>query len=122
TLDWPLMDYLGCVAIRSDADALADGEKPEADFSRRFFGRGGIRPMFAPRSRGSGVGVTPKFLYESRDIRGALDDMSTYDGDAYEGVQIELVNPLTGTSVFPTLSYRAQLLRSGSTTRPFRHA
>lgn len=122
TLDWPLMDYLGCVAVRSDADGAPEREDLKADFSKRFFGRGGIRPMFAPRFRGSGIGVTPKFLYEGHDIRGALDDMSAYDGDIYEGVQIELVNPLTGGSVFPTLSYRAQLLRSGLTTRPFRHA
>src|SRR3546814_13965817 len=48
--------------------------------------------------------------------------MAGHDGDPYEGVQIELVNPMTAGPVFPTLSYRAQLLRSGQTTAPFRHA
>lgn len=120
TLDWPLMDYLGCVWARNDAEAAPDHGNPPSDFSRRFYGRGGIRPMFAPHGRGTGVRVTPKFLYEAGDIRGALDDMAGYDGDPYEGVQVQLVNPATGGAVFPTLSYQAQLLKPGHVTAPFR--
>src|SRR3546814_2288464 len=78
--------------------------------------------LVAPVHRGGGKNVTPKFLYGGADIRGALTDMAGHDGDPYEGVQIELVNPMTAGPVFPTLSYRAQLLRSGQTTAPFRHA
>lgn len=121
TLDWPLMDYLGCVWMRGDADETCDAADPEADFSRRFYGRGGIRPMFTPHSRGDGRDVTPKFLYPAGDILGALQDMRSYDGDPYEGVQVELVNPMTGGAVFPTLSYRAQLLKAAQTTAPYRH-
>lgn len=121
TLDWPLMDYLGCVAVRYDDKVATEGAGPEDDFSRRFYGRGGIRPMFAPVHRGGGRNVTPKFLYSGADIRGALADMAGHEGDPYDGVQIELVNPMTAGPVFPTLSYRAQLLRSGQTTAPFRH-
>jgi gentisate 1,2-dioxygenase len=122
TLDWPLMDYLGCVAVRHDDEDANMGGAPESDFSRRFYGRGGIRPAFSPVNRGIGQNVTPKFLYGGGDIRGALADMAGHQGDPYDGVQIELVNPMTGGSVFPTLSYRAQLLRSGQTTAPFRQA
>src|SRR3546814_8259555 len=78
--------------------------------------------LVAPVHRGGGKNVTPKFLYGGADIRGALTDMAGHDGDPYEGVQIELVNPMTAGPVFPTLSYRAQLLRSGQTKAPFRHA
>src|SRR3546814_14161942 len=81
--------------------------------------RGGIRPMVAPVHRGGGKNVTPKFLYGGADIRGALTDMAGHDGDPYEGVQIELVNPMTAGPVFPPLSYRAQLLRRGQPTAPF---
>src|SRR3546814_20762871 len=63
TLDWPLMDYLGCVAVRYDDKAAAGDANPEDDFSQRFYGRGGIRPMVAPVHRGGGKNVTPTFLY-----------------------------------------------------------
>src|SRR3546814_12683199 len=101
---------------------ISDWSSDVCSSDLRFYGRGGIRPMVAPVHRGGGKNVTPKFLYGGADIRGALTDMAGHDGDPYEGVQIELVNPMTAGPVFPTLSYRAQLLRSGQTTAPFRHA
>src|SRR3546814_16224089 len=88
------MDYLVCVAVRYDDKAAAGDANPEDDFSQRFYGRGGIRPMVAPVHRGGGKNVTPKFLYGGADIRGALTDMAGHDGDPYEGGQIELVKPM----------------------------
>src|SRR3546814_14842628 len=70
TLDWPLMDYLGCVAVRYDDKAVAGDANPEDDFSQRLYGRGGIRPMVVPVQRGGGKYVKPKFLYGGDDIRG----------------------------------------------------
>ena len=35
---------------------------------------------------------------------------------------MELVNPTNGMPVFPTLTYKAQLLRPGERTQPFRHS
>lgn len=122
TLDWPLMDFLGCVSVRNDYDQAPEHGDPNGDFSRSFFGRGGIRPLFEPHQRGSGRDVTPMFLYRAHDIRGALDDMRGYEGNPYHGVQVEIVNPTNGRTVFPTLSYRAQLLKDGQATQPYRHA
>jgi gentisate 1,2-dioxygenase len=122
TLDWPLMDFLGCVSTRSDPENAPDHGEPSSDFSTRFYGRGGIKPLFEACPRGSGKNVTPRFLYRAGDIRGALDDMSSYDGDPYEGIHVEIVNPMNGASVFPTVGYRAQLLKSGQSTAPYRHS
>ena len=121
TLDWPLMDYLGLSAVRNDDNNAPEHGDPCDDFSKRFYGRGGIRPLFEAHPRGNGLNVTPMFHYKANDIRGALKDMYDYEGNPYEGVHIEIVNPLTGGSVFPTLSYRAQLLKTGQTTAPYRH-
>ncbi|HLE67101.1 MAG TPA: cupin domain-containing protein [Burkholderiales bacterium] len=120
TLDWPLVDFLGCAWSRTDAEHAADHGSPMTGFSTRFYGRGGIRPAFTAHPRGEGRGLTPMFHYRGADIRAALGDLRDYAGDPYEGVPIELVNPQTGEAVFPTLSYRAQLLRTGEKTLPFR--
>jgi gentisate 1,2-dioxygenase len=122
TLDWPLIDFLGLASVRNDPQNAPDHRKPASDFSERFYGRGGIRPLFEPHPRGDGRGSTPMFLYKGTEIRAALDDLRRYDGDPYQGVIVEVVNPADGSSVFTTISYRAQLLRAGEATLPYRHS
>ncbi len=121
TLDWPLLDFLGCAWARNDVENAPPHGSPAEGFSGRFYGRGGIRPLFAPHNRGAGDGVTPMFLYSGAEIDAVLDDLRGYDGSPDEGVIVELVNPEDGAPVFTTISYRAQLLRPGETTREFRH-
>ena len=121
TLDWPLIDFLGGAWARNDTENAADHGNPSNDFSKRFYGHSGIRPMFDPHPRGGGIGNTPKFLYSGVDIRAALDDIRGFDADPYRGVIVELVNPENGTPVFTTISYRAQLLRPGEETLAHRH-
>jgi gentisate 1,2-dioxygenase len=62
------------------------------------------------------------FLYKGTDIRAALDDLRRHDGDPYQGIIVEVVNPHDGAPVFTTISYRAQLLRPGEATLPYRHS
>ncbi len=121
TLDWPLTDFLGCAWARNDDPATGDNTRPELDFSAKFYGRGGIRPLFTAHHRGEGRKVTPMFLYKNTDIRDALEDLKGYDGDPHEGIIIECVNPTDGEPVFSTISYRAQLLRRDEKTLPLRH-
>ena len=121
TLDWPLIDYLGCAWSRNDWENAANNKGPVEGFSDKFYGRGGIRPRFAPHPRGEGYNVTPKFHYTGADISAALNDLRDYDGDPYEGVTVEFVNPQDGEPVFTTISYRAQLMRPGEQTLPYRH-
>lgn len=121
TLDWPLIDFLGCAWARDDTENAVEHGNPADGFSGRFYGRGGIRPLFAPHHRGSGQGNSPMFLYSGVDIRAALGDLAGFDGDPHEGIIVELVNPENGAPVFTTISYRAQLLRPGEATQPFRH-
>ena len=116
TLDWPLADFLGIAWARNDDDTGGDNRKPETDFSAKFYGRGGIRPMFEAHRRGEGRRVTPMFLYRNTDLRDALSDLRHHDGDPHEGIIVECVNPTDGEPVFSTLSYRAQMLRPGEKT------
>lgn len=121
TLDWPLIDFLGCAWARNDSENAGNNNQPAEGFSDKFYGRGGIRPLFEAHPRGVGQKVTPMFLYKGTDIKDALNDLRGYDGDPHEGIIVETVNPENGDPVFSTISYRAQLLRAGEATLPYRH-
>jgi len=41
-------------------------------------------------------------------------------GTPYDGVMVEYCDPRTGKSVMPNMSFRAQLLRTGERTLPYR--
>ena len=47
----------------------------------------------------------------------ALTALRGEAGDPYEGVYLDIVNPVNGASLFPTVDYGAQLLRAGEETR-----
>jgi gentisate 1,2-dioxygenase len=126
TLDWPLMEYLDCAWVdqeyTDESGARADVQKIVHDdgYSSRLYGRGGIRPANISGQRGFGQQVTPLFHYRGSDILGSLQGLSQHHTDPYEGTRVELVNPVTGQSVVPTLTYGAQLLKTGSSTLPKR--
>jgi gentisate 1,2-dioxygenase len=58
--------------------------------------------------------------YRGTEIRAALERLRKEAGDPHEGIQMQLVNPVTGKPVFPTLNYQAQLIRPGEETQPKR--
>jgi len=122
-LDWPLVEYLDCGWLddafpgEREANARAQKVREAADYSTRLYGAGGMVPSFAPDHRGPWTGGTPMLHYRGDAIRDALDGLRGAAGDPYEGVRIRFVNPVNGSSVFPTLDYSAQLLRAGETTQ-----
>lgn len=122
-LDFPLMEFLDCVwldeAYPSDmpGNSRAQPVSRPADYSQALYGRGGLLPGFVQHQRGFGRETSPLFHYRGSEVRQALEALRREQGDLYEGVQLRFVNPATGGPVFPTLEYRAQLLRSGEATR-----
>lgn len=50
-------------------------------------------------------------------MRAALDALRNEAGDLYEEIKLQFVNPVTGTPVFATNDYYAQMLRPGEQTR-----
>lgn len=119
TLDWPLLEYLDAAWVDMDYPAAsgtndtiqktvyADGH------STRLYGKGGLKPRFVSHQRGWGHGMTPMVHFRGEDVREALDALRGEEGDPFEGIAMQFVNPVTGTPIYPTNDYGAQLLRPG---------
>jgi gentisate 1,2-dioxygenase len=122
-LDFPLMEFLDCVWLDEEfpgetrGNARAQAANVAGGYSHRLYGQGGLVPGFASHRRGFGQGTSPMFHYRGADVLAALDGLRDEAGDPYEGITLRFVNPATGASVFPTLDYRAILLRPGEETR-----
>jgi len=122
-LDFPLMEFLDCVWLDEEfpgatgGNARAQVATDDSGYSQRLYGKGGLVPGFVSHRRGFGRGTSPMFHYRGTEVRAALDGLRDEAGDPYEGVTLRFVNPATGASVFPTLDYRAMLLRPGEETR-----
>jgi gentisate 1,2-dioxygenase len=122
-LDFPLMEFLDCVwldeAYPGDTQGNSRAQKVTfpGSYSRTLYGRGGLMPAFVPHERGFGRDTSPMFHYRGADVREALAGMRQEEGDPYEAIVMRFINPATGGSVFPTLDYRALMLRPGEATR-----
>lgn len=122
-LDWPLMELLDIAwvdqAFKDPAHPGATIQKTkEADgYSTRLYGHGGLKPSFVTEQRGWGQKACPLFHFRGDDIRATLNELKSQTGDPYEGIIVQLINPLTGEAVFPTLNYSAQLIRPGEELR-----
>ena len=122
-LDFPLMEFLDCVWLdeaypgETQGNSRAQPVTRPPNYSQVLYGRGGLLPGFVSQQRGFGHDTSPFFHYRGAYVREALNALRREQGDPYEALALRFVNPATGGSVFPTLDYRAQLLRPGETTR-----
>ena len=122
-LDWPLLEYLDAAWVDMDYPGAAHAEDTiqptvhKDGYSTRLYGAGGLKPAFVSHRRGWGEDPTPMIHFRGCDVREALEGLKKEAGDPYEGIAMQFVNPVTGRSVYPTMDYRAQLLRPGETTR-----
>lgn len=124
-LDIPVVTTLG--AVFNDLDYKKVGDK-EGDYQsvteplRRcesLYGAGGLRPTYMPAPDNRRP-FTSQYLYPWKRTREALDRMKAYPGSPYDGVLVEFVNPQTGGSVIPTMSFNMQLLLPGQRTQSHR--
>ncbi len=122
-LDWPLLEYLDAAWVDMDYPA-ASGSNDTVQaaahsdgYSTRLYGKGGMKPRFVSHQRGWGHSMTPMIHFRGEDIRASLDALRGEAGDPYEGIAMQFVNPVTGTSIYPTMDYGAQLLRPGEATK-----
>ncbi len=122
-LDWPLMEYLDCVWVDQDYRDPGGGNSKsqpvthQDGHSTRLYGSGGLKPVLDSNQRGWGQGMSPMFHFRGADIRATLEGLKDQDGDPFEGIKMQIVNPVSGKPIYPTLDYSAQLLRPGEETQ-----
>jgi len=80
---------------------------------------GGLRPRFLQHHRGAGHS-SPMYVYRWEMMQELIERFKDWDGDPYEALSIEYVDPLTGGPVFKTMTFFVQVLRPGEKTLPVR--
>jgi gentisate 1,2-dioxygenase len=128
-LDLPLVETLNAVHFEHDYKEEVDGKlvskkqqtpRFSSDYSQRIYGYGGLMPRFASKQkRGSGYS-SPMFVYRWEMVRELLNRHKDNDGDAYDGLMVEYIDPTSGGPVFKTITFFAQMLHPGQQTLPVR--
>ena len=127
-LDLPLVEVLNAIYFEHDYKEERDGRQVtakeqstrfSADYSAEVYGSGGLMPCFVPHGRGSGTG-SPMYVYRWEPMRAMLEAHRDHDGDPYEALMVEYVDPTRGGPVFRTMTFFAQMLRPGEKTQPLR--
>ena len=127
-LDLPLVETLNATYFEHDYTEVEEGgrvrkavqsERFPSDYSQRVYGHGGLMPRFVSHHRGTG-NASPMYVYRWAQMREALEAFEDWDGDPYEALTIEYVDPTNGLPVFKTITFFAQMLRPGERTRPLK--
>ncbi|XWN31448.1 MAG: cupin domain-containing protein [Devosia sp.] len=123
-LDLPLVETLN--SIYFEHDYIEDGVKKKqqtarfpTDYSQRIYGHGGMMPRFVSHTRGTRA-ASPMYVYRWDMMREILEKHKDWDGDPYEALMVEYIDPTTGSPVFKTITFFVQMLRPGEKTQPLR--
>jgi len=127
-LDLPLVETLNATYFEHDYAEEEKGERVRKqvqsarfprDYSQRIYGQGGLMPRFVGHHRGTG-NASPMYVYRWEKMREVLDAHRDWDGDPYEALMVEYVDPTNGQPVFKTITFFAQMLRPGERTKPLK--
>ncbi len=127
-LDLPLVETLNAIYFEHGYKEKTGGKEElkkeqsarfDPDYSRRIYGRGGLKPLFVSHDRGTGA-ASPMYVYRWEPMREVLHENMERDGDPYEGLKVEYIDPLSGEPVYKTITFFAQMLRPGERTLPLK--
>ena len=111
-LDLPLFYYLEG-SYSEEAPLQAQRNRPDA--SQVEYRAAGLAP--ARRARG-GVRRYPLMRFPWPRTEAALREMAQWAGEG--AVEMDYINPETGTDILPTMGFTAMMLRSDESVRPVR--
>lgn len=112
-LDYPLVNLL-------QASWFEPGDSPESCPPKRVNFTNDHLGTARPVGWGGYPEKTPLMRYPWREMKPALDRLRGEPGSPFDGILLEYVDPLTLGSTLPTISCRAQLLRSAEHTKAHR--
>ena len=123
-LDLPLVETLNSMYFEHDYSEEEEGKRVRRtmqsarfapDHSQRTYGEGGLLPRFLSHHRGTGA-ASPMYVYRYERMREMLEGFRNQDGDPYEALMVEYVDPTTGRSIYKTMTFFMQMLRPGERT------
>jgi gentisate 1,2-dioxygenase len=123
-LDLPLVETLNSMYFEHDYSEEEEGKRVRRtmqsarfapDHSQRTYGEGGLLPRFLSHHRGTGA-ASPMYVYRYERMRELLEGFRNQDGDPYEALMVEYVDPTTGRSIYKTMTFFMQMLRPGERT------
>ena len=127
-LDMPLTNFLNATTFEHDYREEESGRmqkkviqsaKVADDYSHRMYGAAGLTPRFIRHARGAGTS-SPKFVYRWAESETLLDRLRGEEGSAFEGIQVEYTDPVSGGPIYKTMTFILQLLRPGESLLPVR--
>lgn len=124
-LDVPLVESLDNIFYDFSYDQEGDTAdnvqsiKKLLNYSDDCYCAPGVIPNFVERTNKP---YSCKLVYKWEETRKILDRLRAHKGDPYDAIMIEYVNPQSGRSVLPTMSFHMQLLRAGEQTLEHRQS
>ncbi len=117
-LDAPFVDMLNLSFFDPYPDGKQPITKPDSYTTKRIT-MAGLRPAGSRPDANFGL----PFIYRWEETSQALTRLAALEGegDHYDGVVLDFVNPISGGPTLPSLGCQIQLLRTGEKTRVHRH-
>ena len=113
-LDVPLIYALNVLFYETHPGKVRPLKEKKSEYLQARTGL--VRPTWE-RAKRDGFAMR----YRWKDIKAQLDILANGQGNPYEGVSLEYVNPITGGPAMPTVGCWIQMLRSGEKTKKHRH-
>jgi gentisate 1,2-dioxygenase len=127
-LDLPLAEVLNSLYFEHDYTEEDEGttvakkmqsQRFHVNYSEQVYSEGGYLPRFVSHARGTGIS-SPMYVYRWEQMLELLERYKEWEGNPYEGILIEYVDPTRGTPIYRTMTFFAQMLRPGERTRPMK--
>ncbi|ESU71764.1 MULTISPECIES: cupin domain-containing protein [Geobacillus] len=114
-LDIPTIYFLGGTFFDPYPERLQEPEVPDNYSAQRYEG-GMVRPISDRYPK-----KAPLAAYKWKRTHEALEGLSRFEPDPYDGYAVEYINPSTGETACPTIASWMQKLPKGFHTKAHRH-
>jgi len=114
-LDIPTIYSIGGTFFENYPDQIQKPNVPD-NYSARKYAGGMVRPIADREPQ-----IAPLGSYKWAQTKAALDGLSDFDPDPYDGIAVEYINPSNGKTANPNIASWMQKLPSGFKSKAHRH-
>jgi gentisate 1,2-dioxygenase len=114
-LDIPFIYAMGGTFFEPHPDFIESPSRPDNHSPRRYAG-GLVRPVSDRKPQAAPLGA-----FKWSQTKAALDSLSDFEPDPFDGVAVEYINPSTGKTANPNIAAWMQKLPAGFHSKAHRH-